>query len=76
MADRKILLSESDLPRQWYNVQADLPQPMAPPLHPGTRQAIGPEALAPIFPMELIKQEATSERWIEVPDPVREAYMI
>ncbi|HEX7549552.1 MAG TPA: TrpB-like pyridoxal phosphate-dependent enzyme [Candidatus Methylomirabilis sp.] len=76
MADRKILLSESDLPRQWYNVQADLPKPMAPPLHPGTRQPIDPEALAPIFPMELIKQEVTSERWIEVPDPVREAYMI
>ena len=76
MADRKILLSESDLPRQWYNVQADLPKPMAPPLHPGTRQPIGPEALAPIFPMELIKQEVTPERWIEMPDPVREAYMI
>ena len=76
MADRKILLSESDLPRQWYNVQADLPKPMAPPLHPGTRQPIGPEALAPIFPMELIKQEVTLERWVEVPDPVREAYMI
>ena len=76
MADRKILLSESDLPRQWYNVQADLPKPMAPPLHPGTRQPIDPEALAPIFPMELIKQEATLDRWIEVPDPVREAYMI
>ena len=76
MADRKILLSESDLPRQWYNVQADLPTPMAPPLHPGTRQPIGPEALAPIFPMELIKQEVTPERWIEVPGPVREAYLI
>ena len=76
MADRKILLSESDLPRQWYNVQADLPSPMAPPLHPGTRQPIGPEALAPIFPMELIKQEVTPERWIEVPGPVREAYLI
>ncbi len=72
--DRKILLPEADLPRQWYNILPDLPSPLPPPLHPGTGQPIGPEALAPLFPMELIKQEVSGERFIDIPDEVREVY--
>lgn len=71
---KKYLLDEKDIPTQWYNVQADMPNPMLPPLHPGTKQPVGPEDLAPIFPMELIKQEVTKERWIDIPDEVREIY--
>ncbi len=71
---RKILLSENEIPEHWYNIQADMPNPMLPPLHPGTKQPIGPEDLAPLFPMELIKQEVSKERWIEIPEEVREVY--
>jgi tryptophan synthase beta chain len=73
---RKILLNESELPQNYYNIQADMPNPTLPPLHPGTRQPIGPEDLAALFPMELIKQEVTKERWIEIPDEVRDIYKI
>jgi tryptophan synthase beta chain len=72
---RKIILPESEIPRAWYNIQADM-NPMLPPLHPGTKQPIGPEALAPLFPMELIKQEVSRERWVDIPDEVREVYKI
>ncbi len=72
--DRKILLPEADLPRQWYNILPDLPSPLPPPLHPATKQPIGPEALAPLFPMELIKQEVSTERFIDIPEEVREVY--
>ena len=72
----KYVLQDSDVPRQWYNIAADLPSPPLPPLNPGTGEPIGPEALAPVFPMELIKQEVSQERWIDIPDPVREAYML
>ena len=61
---RKIFLPENEMPTQWYNIQADIPTPLKPPLHPGTKQPIGPEDLAPLFPMELIKQEVSTERWI------------
>ncbi len=61
--DRKIQLPEADLPRQWYNILPDLPSPLPPPLHPATKQPIGPEALAPLFPMELIKQEVSTARF-------------
>jgi tryptophan synthase beta chain len=71
---KKILLSESDMPDQYYNIQADMPNPMLPPLHPGTKKPIGPDDLAPLFPMELIKQEVSQERYIEIPDEVREIY--
>jgi tryptophan synthase beta chain len=71
---KKYLLDEKDIPTQWYNIQADMPNPMLPPLHPGTKQPIGPEDLAPIFPMELIKQEVSKERWIDIPEEVREIY--
>jgi tryptophan synthase beta chain len=71
---KKFLLPEKEIPEKWYNIQADMPNKMLPPLHPGTKQPIGPEDLAPIFPMELIKQEVSSERWIEIPEEVREVY--
>ncbi|MEO6059162.1 MAG: TrpB-like pyridoxal-phosphate dependent enzyme, partial [Candidatus Limnocylindria bacterium] len=54
---RRFMLPESELPTHFYNISADLPEPLPPPLHPGTREPIGPEALAPLFPMELIRQE-------------------
>lgn len=70
----KILLSEKEMPRQWYNIVADMPNKPLPPLHPGTRQPIGAEDLAAIFPMELIKQEVSAERYIDIPDEVRDLY--
>jgi len=72
----KFTLDESEIPAQWYNVQADLPEPLPPILHPATGKPIGPEDLAPLFPMELIKQEVTTERWIEIPEEVREIYKL
>jgi len=76
MASRKILLDESEIPTHWYNIVADMPNKPLPPLHPGTQQPVGPEDLAPLFPMELIKQEVTQERWVEIPDEVRNLYSI
>ena len=73
--ERKIFLSESEMPEAWYNIQADLPEPLDPALHPGTLQPIGPQDLAPIFPMELIKQEVSQERWIGIPEEVRDKYL-
>jgi tryptophan synthase beta chain len=70
----KFELSESEMPKHWYNIQADLPVPLPPPLHPGTKQPIGPDDLSPIFPMALIEQEVTREREVEIPGPVLEAY--
>ena len=70
----KYLLDEKDIPTHWYNIMADLPEPLAPPLHPGTGQPIGPEDLTPLFPMELIKQEVSAEREIVIPDEVRDIY--
>jgi tryptophan synthase beta chain len=71
---RRFLLPETELPTHYYHIAADLPEPLPPPLHPGTREPIGPEALAPLFPMELIRQEVSAERYIEIPEPVRDAY--
>jgi len=71
----KIVLSEQDMPTHWYNINADLPAAggqLPPPLHPGTLQPIGPADLAPLFPMALIAQEVSTERYIEIPDEVRE----
>ncbi len=76
MDETKILLSEKDMPTQWYNIQADLPFQIPPPLHPGTGQPIGPADLAPLFPMELIKQEVTTERWIDIPEEVQDVYKL
>jgi tryptophan synthase beta chain len=72
----KYLLDESQMPRYWYNIQADLPVPLPPVLHPGTMQPIGPSDLAPLFPMDLIAQEVSTEREIEIPEPVREIYRL
>lgn len=74
MKDVKILLSEDEMPRFWYNIQADMPNKPLPTLHPGTKQPVGPQDLAPLFPMELIKQEVSQDPWIEIPDEVRDIY--
>lgn len=76
MKDEKIVLREKDIPTSWYNVQADLPFRMDPPINPRTKKPLAPADLAPIFPMELIKQEASLERWINIPDEVRQIYKI
>ncbi len=73
---RKIFLDEREIPRQWYNIQADMPNPMKPPLHPGTGKPVGPEDLAPVFPMPLIEQEVSQQRWIDIPDEVMEKLLI
>ncbi len=75
MSDTKILLDESEIPTHWYNVVADMPIRPAPPLGPDGRP-LGPEALAAIFPMALIEQEMSTERWISIPEPVREIYRL
>ncbi|HET7035352.1 MAG TPA: TrpB-like pyridoxal phosphate-dependent enzyme [Thermomicrobiaceae bacterium] len=72
----KFLLPESAMPAAWYNLQADLPSPAPPPLHPGTGQPIGPEDLLPLFPLELIKQEVSTERWIEIPEEIQAIYRL
>jgi tryptophan synthase beta chain len=73
---KKIFLNESEMPRQWYNIVADMPNKPLPPLHPGTKQPVGPEDLAPLFPMELIKQEVSGDRYVDIPDQVRDIYRI
>ena len=70
----KYVLDEDRIPRHWYNLIADLPEPPPPVLHPGTGQPIGPDDLAPLFPMALILQEVSTEREIEIPEPVRDIY--
>jgi tryptophan synthase beta chain len=71
---RKIILTEKEMPRQWYNILADMPNKPLPPLNPATRQPVGPEDLAAVFPMELIKQEVSTERYIDIPDEVLDLY--
>jgi len=71
-----INLSQKEIPTHYYNIVADLPKPLDPPLHPGTKKPIGPDDLSAIFPMELIKQEVSTERYIEIPEEVRKAYML
>lgn len=73
---KKITLSEDEIPESWYNIVADMPNKPRPPLHPGTHEPIGPEMLMPLFPMELIKQEVSSDKWVAIPDEVREIYKI
>jgi tryptophan synthase beta chain len=70
----KYLIDETRIPKAWYNLAADLPSPPPPPLHPGTLQPVGPDDLAPLFPMALIGQEVSAEREIEIPEPVRQVY--
>lgn len=76
MSNKKILLDEREIPTTWYNIVADMPNKPLPPLHPGTRQPIGPDDLAPLFPMALIMQEVSQEREIPIPEPVQDAYRI
>src|ERR1700743_1851683 len=75
-AGPKITLDESDLPRQWYNIIPDLPSPPPPPLHPGTLQPVGPEDLAPLFPMALIAQEVTADSYVPIPEEVLDVYRL
>ena len=70
----KYNLDESRIPKYWYNIVADLPVPPPPVLHPGTHQPVGPADLEPLFPMSLIMQEVTTEREVEIPEPVRDVY--
>ena len=76
MQETKILLSENDIPRQWYNITADMPNPPKPPLHPATQQPVGPDDLKAIFPMALIEQEVSAQRWIDIPEEVLEIYTL
>ena len=76
METKKIFLPEREIPRQWYNIQADMPTPLQPPLHPATGKPVGPEDLAPIFPMNLIEQEVSTQRWIDIPEEVLEKLLI
>jgi len=70
----KYVLDETQIPKYWYNLMADLPSPPPPVLHPGTLKPIGPDDLAPLFPMSLIMQEVTTEREVQIPEPVRQVY--
>jgi tryptophan synthase beta chain len=72
----KFLLGENQIPTHWYNIIPDLPGPLAPVIHPGTKQPVTPDDLLPIFPMGLIEQEVSTQRWIPIPDQVREIYRI
>jgi len=72
----KFLLPEDRIPTTWYNIAADLPVPVPPPLHPGTGQPIGPDDLVPLFPMALIAQEVSQDRYVDIPDPVRDVYRL
>ncbi|MGA4644039.1 TrpB-like pyridoxal phosphate-dependent enzyme [Limisphaera sp. 4302-co] len=72
----RFTLPQAEIPAAWYNLLADLPEPLPPPLHPGTRQPVTPDMLTAIFPENLVQQEVSSERWIEIPEPVREIYAL
>jgi len=70
----KYILDETHIPKSWYNIAADLPKPLPPVLHPGTKQPVGPADLEPLFPMDLILQEVSGERFIDIPEPIRDVY--
>lgn len=72
----RFALPESGIPKAWYNLLADFPDPMPPPLHPGTREPVTPEMMTAIFPENLVHQEMNPERWVEIPEPVREIYAL
>ena len=76
MLNTKILLDENEIPKQWYNILPDLPTPLEPPLNPATKEPIGPEDLLPIFPMGLIMQEVSQDRYIDIPEEVRDIYRL
>ena len=75
-AQTRFTLAQSDIPKQWYNLLADFPEPLPPPLHPGTRQPVTPDLLAPIFPENLIAQEMCPDRYVEIPEAVRDIYAL
>ena len=72
----RFLLDESRLPKAWYNVNADMPVPPSPVLHPGTMEPVTPDFLSVLFPMSIVMQEVSPERWIEIPEPVRDIYRL
>jgi len=72
----RFTLSQADIPKQWYNLLADFPEPMPPPLHPGTKQPVTPDMMTAIFPENLVMQEMCPDRWVEVPEPVRDIYAL
>ena len=72
----RFMLSENDIPRNWYNINADSPVPPTPALHPGTKEPAGPDFLSVLFPMDIILQEISTERYIQIPDEVRETYKL
>ena len=76
MSESKILLAEQEIPRQWYNIQADMSKLPPPPLHPGTKKPAVADDFAPLFPPALIEQEMSTERWIDIPDEVLEIYRL
>lgn len=76
MESKKYILNESDIPKFYYNILSDLPEPLPQVLHPATKKPITPDDLKPLFPMELILQEVSSERYLEIPDEVRKAYLL
>ena len=67
---KKITLTENEMPKQWYNILPDMPTPLNPPIHPGTGQPLGPDDLAPLFPMNLIEQEVSQDKYIDIPEDV------
>jgi tryptophan synthase beta chain len=73
---KKVFLDEKEMPQQWYNIQADMPNPALPPLHPATKEPIGPDDLAPLFPMGLIEQEVSQQQFIDIPPEVMDIYKI
>src|SRR3990170_8061592 len=72
--DKKIMLTEKEMPRQWYNINPDLPKPLDPPLHPQTGKPLGPDDLSVLFPMELIMQEVSMDRFIDIPQELIDIY--
>ena len=76
MERTKFLLDEKDMPRQWYNILPDMPVPMDPPLSPQTLKPAGPEDFTPLFPMGLIMQEMSQDRYIDIPDEVLDVYAL
>lgn len=76
MEQTKVILDEKEMPTKWYNIMADMPNKPAPPLHPGTKQPVGPQDLSAIFPMALIEQEVSAERWIPIPEEVLKVYAL
>ena len=76
MRETKVVLPDREIPKQWYNIMADMPNLPKPPLHPGTKQPVGPQDLCAIFPMALIEQAVTTERWIDIPEEILDIYSL